>query len=86
MVEWSKALALNPKDVNDIMKFVDPSKVSIDGDNLIGLNEQLDAIKESKSYLFNGQEKVVETSVNVAGIKGASGNAMQDMVNQAFTK
>lgn len=82
----AKALSFNPKDVNDIMKFIDSSKVSIDGENLIGLDEQIKSIKESKSYLFNGQEKVVATSVNVDSIKGASGSAMQDMVNQAFTK
>ncbi len=42
----------HPKDVNDIMPHLDMDKISIDGNNVIGLSDQLDPLKESKSYLF----------------------------------
>lgn len=55
----SKYHAKNPKAV---MGMLDRSKVSLDGDNLIGLDEQLQPILKSDAYLF-GQESTQRTSV-----------------------
>ena len=46
-----------PKDVNDIMPHIDMSKVTVDKDTITGLTEQMDPLKESKSYLFGEDKK-----------------------------
>lgn len=44
----------NAKDAKDLKAFVDMSKVSVnDKGEVIGLKEQVEALKESKKYLFN---------------------------------
>lgn len=45
--------ARNPKIVK---AQIDLDKVSVDGDNLVGFNEQLDSLKESDAYLFGEEE------------------------------
>ena len=40
------------KNLIAVRSLLDLSKVSLDGDNLIGLDEQLQTLKESESYLF----------------------------------
>lgn len=45
-----------PKDVSDVMRHVDMKKVSRNGDTLIGVKEQVDAIKESKGYYFESDD------------------------------
>ena len=48
------AKGVNAKDVNDVLKFIDMSKVSLDTNgNVLGLQEQVDALVESKPYLFD---------------------------------
>lgn len=42
----------HPKDVSDIMPHIDMEKITVDGETVIGLTEQLDPLKEAKSYLF----------------------------------
>lgn len=41
-----------PKDVADIMPYIDMAKVTVDGSTVTGLSEQIDPIKEKKPYLF----------------------------------
>ncbi len=42
-----------PKDVEDVISHIDLSKIEIkDDDSISGLSEQVDALKESKSYYF----------------------------------
>lgn len=53
------ALAKNPKAVKALLN---QEAISLDGDNLIGLEEQLKSLKESDAYLF-GEEQP-------AGLKG----------------
>ncbi|NRG43300.1 phage scaffolding protein [Bacillus sp. CRN 9] len=53
------ALAKNPKAVKALLN---QEAISLDGDNLIGLEEQLKSLKESDSYLFGVEEP--------AGLKG----------------
>lgn len=40
------------KSIKAVKALLDLDKVSLDGDNLIGLDEQLEGLKESESYLF----------------------------------
>lgn len=47
------AKAKNPRAVKALL---DAEKVSLDGDNLIGLEDQLSALKESDAYLFGEDE------------------------------
>jgi hypothetical protein len=49
-----KAKAKNPKAVKALLSV---DKVKIDGENLIGLTEQLDALKKSDAYLFGEEEQ-----------------------------
>ena len=50
---------INAKDVVDIKANLDMSKISLDGENLIGLDEQIKSLKERKDYLFNKEETVI---------------------------
>ncbi|ULQ49050.1 phage scaffolding protein [Liquorilactobacillus nagelii] len=45
--------AKNPKAVKALL---DLNKVSVDGDNLIGFNEQIEKIKETDAYLFQPKD------------------------------
>lgn len=45
-------MKLGAKNIKAVKALLDLSKVSIDGENLIGLQDQLDALKVSDSYLF----------------------------------
>lgn len=53
---------INAKDVVDIKANLDMSKISLDGENFIGLDEQIKSLKEKKDYLFNKEETVIEGS------------------------
>ncbi len=50
---------INAKDVIDIKANLDMSKISLDGENFIGLDEQINNLKERKDYLFNKEETVI---------------------------
>lgn len=50
------AVTAKANDPGDLMKFIDKSKVSLDGDNIIGLSDQLKTLQESKPYLFAPSE------------------------------
>lgn len=45
--------ATNPKSLEIVKKNIDLNKVTYDGEKLIGLADQLNALKESADYLFN---------------------------------
>jgi hypothetical protein len=51
---------INAKDSKDIIANIDISKISLDGDNFIGLDEQIKSLKERKSYLFNEEQTIIE--------------------------
>lgn len=53
---------INAKDVIDIKANLDMSKISLDGENFIGLEEQIKNLKEKKDYLFNKEETVITGS------------------------
>ena len=53
---------INAKDVVDIKANLDMSKVTLDGENFIGLDEQIKDLKERKDYLFNKEEITITGS------------------------
>ncbi len=53
---------INAKDVIDIKANLDMSKISLDGENFIGLDEQINSLKERKDYLFNKEETIITGS------------------------
>ena len=64
------AKAKNPKMVK---KMLDMSLVKRDGEKLLGVTEQLEALKESDGYAFDTEEKggaTVKTGANHTGITG----------------
>lgn len=70
---------INAKDVIDIKANLDMSKISLDGDNFIGLDEQIKSLKEKKDYLFNKEETVITGS-------GESGRQKVDGESIDFSK
>lgn len=51
---------INAKDSKDIIANLDISKITLDGENFIGLDEQIKSLKERKSYLFNEEQTIIE--------------------------
>lgn len=45
-------LSAKVHDPKEARVHLDESKISLDGDNLIGLNDQVEALKKARSYLF----------------------------------
>lgn len=65
---------INAKDTVDILANLDMSKISLDGDNFIGLDEQIKNLKEKKDYLFNQTETVIVGSGDGNRTKVEDGN------------
>lgn len=51
---------INARDAKDIEANLDLTKISLDGENFIGLEEQIKDLKERKDYLFNKEETVIK--------------------------
>lgn len=69
-----------PKDVNDVLAHIDIEKISVDGDNLVGLKEQVDPLKETKAYYF-----AEETKPGASGVQhGGSDNSDYSAVRAAM--
>ena len=66
---------INAKDVVDIKANLDMSKISLDGENFIGLDEQIKSLKEKKDYLFNKEETVI-TGSGESGRQKADGDSI----------
>lgn len=64
---------INAKDAVDIKANLDMSKISLDGENFIGLDEQIKNLKEKKDYLFNKEETII-TGNGESGRTKADGN------------
>lgn len=74
--QMSKDNALNlaltnakAKNVKAVRALLDLDKVQLDGENLIGLEEQLTKLRESDAYMFDGEVKPV-----ISGTKAAEGS------------
>lgn len=70
---------IDAKDALDIKANLDLTKISLDGDNFIGLDEQIKELKERKSYLFN------ETTTTIVG-SGNDGRKKADGDKPDFSK
>ena len=53
------------KNVKAVLPFIDTEKVTVDGDSLKGLDDQIKAIQQSDSYLF--EEGKPEPKINIGG-------------------
>ena len=72
-----EVLKANPKDVNDILPHIDNEVVKIEDGEVIGLKEQIEKLKEEKSYLFKDDEPT--------GTGGSKGNPPRDK-GKVFTR
>lgn len=53
-----KLIDFKPKNLNILKKALDFQKISLDGDNFLGLEEQIKNLKESDAYLFKEEQSV----------------------------
>jgi myosin heavy subunit len=53
----STLTAAKAKNVKAVKALLDLDSIKLDGDNLLGLDDQLDNLKENESYLFETEEK-----------------------------
>lgn len=58
------------RNIKSVKANIDVEKVKLDGDKLIGLDDQLDALKKSDAYLFTGTKSVKQG----AGTEGEGGS------------
>lgn len=72
-----EVLKANPKDVKDILPHIDNEVVKIEDGEVVGLKEQLEALKEEKAYLFKEDTP--------AGTGGSKGNPPRGK-GKVFTK
>ncbi len=70
---------IGAKDAKEIRANLDLSKISLDGENFIGLMEQITPLKENKDYLFNKEETIIIGS-------GESGRQKVDGDKPDFSK
>lgn len=54
------AIAAKANDPADVLAFVDKSKLIVDGDKVVGLDDQIKSLQESKAYLFATEDKKVD--------------------------
>ena len=68
-----KAIQEKARDINDLGKFLDYNELKLDEEgNVIGLDEQLNSLKENKSYLFESQE----SKTNNNALKPSDGTSL----------
>ena len=73
----------NPKSLEIVKKQIDLDKVSYDGEKLIGLTDQLNALKESADYLFNVETKEEDKKQVTTGQEHTEADDVDDaFVNQ----
>jgi len=71
---------INARDAIDIKANLDMSKISLDGENFIGLDEQIKSLKERKNYLFNKDETVI-TGSKESSYQKEEGNTELDKIS-----
>lgn len=55
------------KDVTGVKAHLKSDALKLDGDNIIGLNEQLESVKKDYGFLFDSEEKPPQFSRNTPG-------------------
>lgn len=66
-----------PKNLGILKKALEMEKISLDGDNILGLEEQITRLKESDSYLFSE-----ESSQGGTGLLGGGSSLIDDKKGQ----
>lgn len=80
-LELDTAITLNKgKNPKAIKALLDMNSIKIDGDKVVGINEQLEAIKQSDSYLFDVEQPTPPPSR--AGKETNPPNALPDEVKK----
>lgn len=67
-------LKSKPKNLKALKALIDTNKVSIDGDNIIGLSEQITALQKSDAYLFESKKPIETDDGAGAGGSGVKNN------------
>lgn len=84
----SGAKAKNPKAVEALLN---KDAIKLDGDKLLGLDEQLKTLKESDSYLFDAEQSqqqppTFSTGQHQTPPSGGEPSTLLDALNQRFTQ
>lgn len=66
--------AINPE---DIASFINKDELVIKGEEIIGLEDQINKIKESKPYLFNENKEVDKTEIKGVKTNATDGNPIK---------
>lgn len=82
-------LGYKPKNSKALRALLDMEKVSLDGENFIGLEDQIKSLKESDPYLFE-QENITDDDKKGGGevgdFKGGTGNIITNTTNPGDKK
>lgn len=78
------AVAGKVHDENLVSGLVDKSKLVIDGDKVVGLDDQLKSLQESKAFLFKGEEGETQSGFKVGSDGKATGTASNDQLAAIF--
>lgn len=73
---------IGAKDPREIRANLDISKISLDGENFIGLDDQIKPLKERKAYLFNE----ITTVITGQGENGKQKDEKVDTTNMSYSQ
>lgn len=73
----------NPQNVEILKRAIDASKISLDGENFLGLDEQIKALNETDKYLFKEVEKA-DGIAKGTGIIGSESSLVDDKVDNSI--
>jgi len=81
------AIGAKVKDPADVLALVDMSKLKLDGDKVLGLEEALNGLRGAKPYLFDVASTQTGGGANPAGVGGTGGAATEEQtISAAFSK
>lgn len=72
----------NPQNVKAVKALLDMEKVKLDGDTILGLEEQIKALKESDSYLFKNDVGSGTGTIGGAGSGSGADSLVQKLAKQ----
>lgn len=72
------------RDVKAVMPFIDMDIVKIDGDKLLGFDDQIKNLKETKGYLFEESRRTTRTGMSHQGGRDNFDDDKKEAANAAF--
>ncbi|WP_152658289.1 phage scaffolding protein [Oceanobacillus sp. CFH 90083] len=73
------------KSAKAVRPFLDIENLKLDGEKIIGLDEQLEAVKEKEAYLFESdQQTKTPTIVNPGNPNGGGGNTPKNIADMTY--